>query len=82
MLTTRHIPKDECHCMLLQIWNPDALADTSLGHLQQRWNITAYEGKELYGEVHATIVRGHLVYTLEDSVSKAVCGKTVLKQDL
>ncbi len=68
--------------LLLQVWNPDGLADTSLEHLKQRWNVTPYEDLELYGQVYATFVRGHQVYTLEDDVSKSVCGKTVLKQHL
>ena len=67
---------------VLQVWDPEALALTSTEALQQRWKITPYEDLELYGKVHATFVRGHQVYTLKSSVSKNVCGKTVLKQDL
>ena len=68
--------------MLLQVWDPDGLANTSVEHLKQRWKITPYEELGLYGQVYATIVRGHLVYTLAGDVSKSVCGKTILKQDL
>jgi len=67
---------------VLQVWNPDALADTSLESLKQRWDVTPYEDLELYGQVHATFVRGHQVYTKADGVAKTVCGKTVLKQSL
>ena len=67
---------------VLQVWDAEALALTSTEALQQRWKVTPYEDLELYGKVHATFVRGHQVYTLKDSVSKNVCGKTVLKQDL
>lgn len=68
--------------MMLQVWDPDTLADTSTEHLQQRWDLTAYEGMELYGQVHATFVRGQQVYSLADSVTKRVCGKSIRKQDL
>ena len=66
----------------LQVWDPEALALTSTEALQQRWKITPYEDLELYGKVHATFVRGHQVYSLKTSVSKNVCGTTILKQDL
>ena len=66
----------------MQVWDPEALALTSTEALQQRWKITPYEDLELSGKVHATFVRGHQVYSLKTSVSKNVCGKTVLKRYL
>lgn len=44
-----------------QVWDPDALADTSTAHLQHRHKLTPYKDVRLHGRVHATFVRGHQV---------------------
>ena len=44
-----------------QVWDPDALADTSTAHLQHRHKLTPYRDAQLHGRVHATFVRGHQV---------------------
>ena len=44
-----------------QVWEPDALADTSAAHLQHRHKLTPYKDVRLHGRVHATFVRGHQV---------------------
>jgi allantoinase len=67
----------------LQVWDPEALADTSEAALQHRHKLTPYEDMELHGRVEATFVRGHQVFTSAKLLPKhQVCGKKVLRQTL
>jgi hypothetical protein len=45
-----------------QVWDPDALADTSPAALHHRHPLTPYAGLPLRGRVAATFVRGQQVF--------------------
>lgn len=51
-----------CETVLGQVWEPDALADTSPGALHHRHPLTPYADLPLYGRVVATFVRGQQVF--------------------
>ena len=51
-----------CETVLGQVWDPDALADTSPGALHHRHPLTPYADLSLYGRVVATFVRGQQVF--------------------
>lgn len=44
------------------LWDPDASWTVSAARLQHRHPVTPYEGRRLNGVVHATILRGRVVY--------------------
>ncbi|KAK9906326.1 hypothetical protein WJX75_000004 [Coccomyxa subellipsoidea] len=66
------------------VWDPEALADTSIESLQHRHKLSPYTGLPLHGRVAATFVRGHQVFSAsaKKPVSPNVCGKPVLKHQL
>lgn len=51
------------HCVVccLQVWDPEAKADTSVQHNQHRHKLTPYGALPLKGKVLATYVSGHKV---------------------
>ncbi|MBV9214668.1 MAG: amidohydrolase family protein, partial [Acidobacteria bacterium] len=46
----------------LVIWDPDATFTVRPELIQHRHRLTPYDGMELYGKIHATYVRGQLVF--------------------
>ena len=46
----------------LVVWNPDTKFTVRGNELYHRHHVTPYEGRELYGTVSQTFVRGNLVY--------------------
>ncbi len=73
-----------CDYALRQVWDPEALADTSSAAcFHKHKTTTAFRDTRLMGRVKATFVRGHLVF--EDAVlpaarvSKDMCGSMLLR---
>lgn len=66
------------------MWDPEALANTSVESLQHRHKLSPYTDMALHGRVEATFVRGHQVFSAaaKKPLSPQVCGKPVLKQNL
>ena len=62
----------------LQVWDPEALADTSLEGNQHKHKVTPYADMPLKGKVLATYVGGHRVYEEHHGVFSGACG-SVLK---
>jgi hypothetical protein len=50
-----------CVVCCLQVWDPEAKADTSVQHNQHRHKLTPYGDLALKGKVLATYVAGHKV---------------------
>jgi allantoinase len=46
----------------LVIWDPDAAFHVEAGRLRHRHATTPYDRRHLYGRVHSTILRGHVVF--------------------
>ena len=70
-----------------QVWDPDALADTSeAGCFHKHKSTTAFRGTQLKGRVKATFVRGQRVF--EDTplaaarVAQGACGSMLLRGQL
>lgn len=84
MLHLRFAADPHQRCTWAQVWDPEALADTSIESLQHRHKLSPYTGLPLHGRVAATFVRGHQVFsaTAKKPVSPNVCGKPVLKHQL
>jgi allantoinase len=61
----------------MQVWDPDAMADTSTSANFHKHKVTPYEDLALRGRVMATFVRGSQVYTEALGVSQGVCGGPV-----
>jgi allantoinase len=54
------------------VWNPAAEKIVDPARLQQRHKLTPYAGRRLHGVVHATFVRGHLVWNGERIAAKPI----------
>ena len=83
-----------CWVCALQVWDPEALADTSTAGLYHHHKLTPYADRKLHGRVVATFVRGHQVFAAPGQglgselphgagagvgLSPRVCGRTVTK---
>lgn len=64
---------------MLQVWDPEALADTSSASLHHRHKSTPYQDMKLLGRVKATFVQGHLVFTEAEGPTSSACGSVLLK---
>ena len=68
---------------LLQVWDPEALADTSEGGCRHKHtSTTAYQNQQLKGRVKATFVRGQQVFSDAKGVAHDACGATLLRGSL
>lgn len=59
----------------LVIWDPDATFTVEPERLEHRHPITPYAGRELFGVVAATVLRGELVYDARDADAPADPGR-------
>lgn len=66
--------------MLLQVWDPEALADTSIGHNRHQHKLSPYADMKLRGKVLATFVKGHKVYDEQQGVFAGHCGQVVRRK--
>ena len=66
----------------LQVWDPEALADTSSAGLFHRHKITPYADMQLQGKVHASFVQGHMVFSAAKQLSRTGCGQPILRHQL
>ena len=67
-----------CYCIqsdFLQVWDPDALADTSIAAIQHKNRCSPYTDLHLYGKVLATFVEGQMVHNAKQGLSQNTCGK-------
>ncbi|KAG5460792.1 MAG: allantoinase [Olpidium bornovanus] len=62
------------------VWDPEASFTVSKSSIRFRNKITPYEGKQLYGVVHRTFVRGQVVFDADQKseVEGAVLGQLLL----
>ncbi|CAG8495931.1 17295_t:CDS:2 [Acaulospora colombiana] len=61
------------------IWSPEETFRISTDVIQFKNKVTPYMGKELYGVVKKTIVRGNVVYDVDNGgVANAPCGKLLI----
>ncbi|KAL0052815.1 hypothetical protein WJX82_008241 [Trebouxia sp. C0006] len=64
----------------LVVWDPDSLADTSVGFMQHKNPCSPYTSLPLYGKVLATFVEGQMVFDSQLGMSKNTCGKLISRQ--
>ena len=64
----------------MQVWDPDAVADTSVASMKHKNPCSPYGGLALQGKVLATYVKGQLVFNAENGVSKNTCGNLICRQ--
>lgn len=64
----------------LQVWDPEAKADTSPQHNQHRHKLTPYGDLPLKGKVVATYVAGHKVFGDKQGVFPGTCGSVVRRK--
>ncbi len=57
------------------VWNPESTFTAGASELYHRHPITPYEGRELYGVVHQTFVRGNLVYDYSQAKEDRLVGE-------
>ena len=67
-------------CAPLQVWDPESLADTSVGFMQHKNPCSPYTSLPLYGKVLATFVEGQMVFDSQLGLSKNTCGKLISRQ--
>jgi hypothetical protein len=58
----------------VQVWDPDAPADTSAQHNRHQHKVSPYVGMQLKGRVLATFVGGAQVYDEKKGVFSGSCG--------
>jgi hypothetical protein len=66
--------------LLLQVWSPEAAADTSAAHNQHRHKLTPYGDLALKGKVLATYVAGHKVFDEQQGVYSGRCGGVIRRK--
>ncbi|KAA6420022.1 MAG: allantoinase [Trebouxia sp. A1-2] len=64
----------------LVVWDPESLADTSLGSMQHKNPCSPYTSLPLYGKVLATFVEGQMVFDSQLGLSSNTCGKLISRQ--
>lgn len=64
----------------LQVWDPEALANTSLGHNRHQHKLSPYTDMQLKGGVLATFVRGHKVFDDKEGVFAGSCGSVIRRK--
>ena len=65
-----------------QVWDPEALANTSEAALQHKHKLTPYRDQALAGRVVSTFVRGQQVFAEGSVLSPDPCGSTLLRDNL
>ncbi len=64
----------------LQVWDPESLADTSVGFMQHKNPCSPYTSLPVYGKVLATFVEGQMVFDSQLGLSRNTCGKLISRQ--
>lgn len=64
-----------------QVWDPEALTDTSAESEQHKCKLSPYKGTQLYGKVLMTLVKGVVVFKDGVPFSEAVCGHVLQKTE-
>jgi allantoinase len=64
----------------MQVWEPEAAADTSPHHNRHQHKLTPYAGMALKGKVLATYVNGHKVFDAAQGVFQGTCGRVLRRK--
>ncbi|KAF6265397.1 allantoinase [Scenedesmus sp. NREL 46B-D3] len=64
----------------LVVWDPEAAADTSVGHNRHQHKLSPYTDMKLKGRVLATFVKGHKVFDEQQGVFDGHCGQVLRKK--
>lgn len=64
----------------MQVWDPEAAADTSVAANRHQHKLSPYNDMQLQGRVLATFVRGHKVFDAGAGVFEGVCGSVVRRK--
>lgn len=68
------------HRLSLQVWDPEAGADTSAAHNQHKHKLSPYTDMPLKGKVLATFVQGHKVFDEKEGVFQGRCGSLIRRK--
>eukprot|EP00879_Flechtneria_rotunda_P024398 GHRR01025861.1.p2 GENE.GHRR01025861.1~~GHRR01025861.1.p2 ORF type:complete len:230 (+),score=53.22 GHRR01025861.1:207-896(+) len=64
----------------LVVWDPETLADTSQQHNRHRHKLSPYNDMYLQGNVLATFVKGHKVFSEDEGVFDGHCGEVIRRK--